>query len=181
MIYYLKGKIVEVNGNHIIIDVNNIAYDVIVSHPEIYLIGNNFTLYTYTAIREDETYLIGFNSLEEKEIFLSLIKVKGLGPKTVINLLGKTSPKEIIKAIKSNNVAYLKRLPLIGSKAAYQIILDLKGEYSESKGNPKVYEEAFLALKELGFKSKKIDDVLSTINEENISVEELIKLALQKL
>ena len=110
-----------------------------------------------------------------------MIKVKGLGPKTVINALSATTPDEVINAIASNNVAFLKKLPGLGAKAAGQIILDLKGELTGSKGNPKQYEEVYEALKSLGFKGAAIDRVLATINEPGATNEEILRLALKKL
>ncbi|MBR2505576.1 MAG: Holliday junction branch migration protein RuvA, partial [Bacilli bacterium] len=93
-----------------------------------------------------------------------------------------TNPDSIINAIASNNVAYLKKLPGIGSKAAAQIILDLKGELTPGeKGNPKQYDEVYEALKELGFKGAAIDRVLSTINEPGATTEDIMRIALQKL
>ena len=119
--------------------------------------------------------------IQKSRRFLSLIKVKGLGPKTALNALSGTTPSELIAAISSNNVAYLKKLPGLGAKAAGQIILDLKGELTGGKGNPKQYEEVYESLKALGFKGAAIDRVLATINEPNASTEEIIKIALRKL
>lgn len=182
MIYYLKGKIVSIVDNNIIIDVRDVAYQILVSHPGDYEIGQERLVYTYNVVREDENYLVGFSTLDEKNIFLSLIKVKGLGPRSVINALSTTNPDSIINAIASNNVAYLKKLPGIGSKAAAQIILDLKGELTPGeKGNPKQYDEVYEALKELGFKGAAIDRVLSTINEPGATTEDIMRIALQKL
>lgn len=181
MFFYLKGTIVYKEDSSIVIDVNNVAYEVLVSHIENYQIGDSKTIYTYNVVREDENYLVGFLSLEEKAVFLSLIKVKGLGPKTAINALSSTTPQLVIQAISSNNVAFLKKLPGIGQKAAAQIILDLKGQLTGVKGDPAIYDEAFEALKNLGFKGTQIDKILSSINEPNLDVEGLIKAALAKL
>lgn len=181
MLFYLKGTIVYKENNSIVIDVNNVAYELLVSHIENYNLGDSKTIYTYNVVREDENYLVGFSSLEEKKVFLSLIKVKGLGPKTAINALSSTTPELVIQAIASNNVAFLKKLPGIGQKAAGQIILDLKGQLTGIKGDPGIYDEAFEGLKNLGFKGTQIDKVLSSINEPNLTVEELIKIALAKL
>ena len=86
------------------------------------------------------------------------------------------------KAIASNNVAFLKKLPGIGGKAAGQIILDLKGEITGGeKGNPKQYEDVYDALKSLGFKGAAIDRVLATINEPNASTEDILRIALTRL
>lgn len=182
MIFFLKGKVVLIDNGTVIIDVNGVGYQVLVSHVEDYEIDSDVLIYTYNVVREDEQYLVGFKSLDEKAVFSSLIKVKGLGPKTVINALSATNPQEIINAIASNNVAYLKKLPGIGAKAAAQIILDVKGELAGGdKGDPGVYDEVYDALKELGFKGAAIDRVLATINEPNAKSEDVLRLALIKL
>lgn len=182
MIYFLRGKVHATDGDTIVIDVRDVGYQVLVSHIEDYEVNEEVLIYTYNVVREDEQYLVGFKSLDEKAVFLSLIKVKGLGPKTVINALSATTPTDVVAAISSNNVAYLKKLPGIGAKAAGQIILDLKGQLTDgSKGNPKMYEEVYDALKELGFKGAAIDRVLATINEPNASAEDVLRIALSKL
>ena len=182
MIYFLKGKVALIDGDNVIIDVNNVGYQVLVSHPDDYIIGEEVLVYTYNVVREDEQYLVGFSSLDEKSVFLSLIKVKGLGPRTAIGALSSTTPQQVIQAIASNNVAYLKKLPGIGAKAAAQIILDLKGQLTGgSKGDPGVYEEVYEALKGLGFKGAAIDRVLASINEPDATSEEVLRIALSKL
>ena len=182
MIYSLKGKVLTTDGDTVIVDVHDVGYQVLVSHVGDYEIGQEVFLYTYNVVREDEQYLVGFSSLEEKSVFLSLIKVKGLGPKSAIGALSSTTPNDVINAIASNNVAYLKKLPGIGAKAAAQIILDLKGQLTGgSKGDPGVYEEVYEALKNLGFKGAAIDRVLATINEPDATSEQVLKIALNKL
>ena len=181
MIYFLKGKVKEIGEDSVVIDVHDVGYQFLVSHVDEYKLEEEVFVYTYNVVREDENYLIGFKNKEEKEVFLSLIKVKGLGPKTVINALSATTPNEVISAISSNNVAFLKKLPGLGAKAAGQIILDLKGELTGSKGNPKQYEEIYEALKTLGFKGAAIDRVLATINEPGASNEDILRIALKKL
>lgn len=182
MIYFLKGRVALKYKDTVVIDVNNVGYQVLVSHIDDYEVGEEVLVYTYNVVREDEQYLVGFSSLDEKSVFLSLIKVKGLGPKSAIGALSSTSPQEVVAAIASNNVAYLKKLPGIGAKAAAQIILDLKGELTGgSKGDPGVYEDVYEALKGLGFKGAAIDRVLATINEPDASSEEVLRIALSKL
>ena len=182
MIYFLKGRVALIDKDTVVIDVNNVGYQVLVSHINDYEIGEEVLVYTYNVVREDEQYLVGFTSLDEKSVFLSLIKVKGLGPKSAIGALSSTTPEEVVAAIASNNVAYLKKLPGIGAKAAAQIILDLKGELTGgSKGDPGVYEDVYEALKGLGFKGAAIDRVLATINEPGASSEDILRIALSKL
>lgn len=181
MIYFLNGKIKFKNESTVVIDVHDVGYEVLVSHPEEYNIGDEVFLYTHNVVREDEEYLVGFKDEKEKAVFLALIRVKGLGPKTVINALSATNPDLVVAAISANNLAYLKKLPGIGAKAAGQILLDLKGEYTGEKGNPHVYEEVYDALKSLGYKGTVIDRILETINEPNATTEQILKIALSKL
>ena len=181
MIYSLKGKVILTDGDTVVIDVHDVGYQVLVSHVNDYEAGQEVFLYTYNVVREDEQYLVGFSSLDEKNVFLALIRVKGLGPRTVINALSATTPNDVKNAIASNNVVYLKKLPGIGAKAASQIILDLKGELTGTKGDPTVYDEVYDALKELGFKGAAIERVLATINEKDAKPEDVLRLALAKL
>jgi Holliday junction DNA helicase RuvA len=182
MIYFLRGKVALKDGDTLVIDVRDVGYQVLVSHIDDYEIGDEVLVYTYNVVREDEQYLVGFSSLDEKSVILSLIKVKGLGPKSAIGALSSTTPQEVVNAIASNNVAFLKKLPGIGAKAAAQIILDLKGQLTGgSKGDPTVYDEVYEALKGLGFKGAAIDRVLATINEPDATPEQVLKIALNKL
>ena len=181
MIYSLKGKVLLIDGDTVIIDVHDVGYQVLVSHIQDYEVGQEVFLYTYNVVREDEQYLIGFSSLEEKEVFIALIKVKGLGPKTVIGALSATTADDVKNAISSNNVVYLKKLPGIGAKAASQIILDLKGELTGTKGDPSIYDEVYEALKQLGFKGAAIERVLATINVKDATAEDVLRIALSKL
>lgn len=182
MIYSLRGKVSYIDGDTVIVDVRDVGYQVLVSHIDDYVVGNEVFLYTHEVIREDDQYLVGFTSMDEKKVFLSLIKVKGLGPKSAITALSATTPDLLVNAISSNNVAYLKKLPGIGGKAAAQIILDLKGELAGGeKGDPTLYEDVAEALKQMGFKGAAIDRVLSTINEPNAKEEDILRIALSKL
>ena len=181
MIYSLRGKVLLIDGDTVVVDVHDVGYQVLVSHTDQYEIGQEVFLYTYNVVREDEQYLVGFSSLDEKQVFLSLIKVKGLGPRIVIGALSATTPNDVKNAIASNNVVYLKKLPGIGAKAASQIILDLKGELTGTKGDPTVYDEVYEALKELGFKGAAIERVLATINEKDAKPEDVLRIALAKL
>ena len=181
MIYSLRGKVLLIDGDTVVVDVHDVGYQVLVSHTDQYEIGQEVFLYTYNVVREDEQYLVGFSSLDEKQVFLSLIKVKGLGPRTVIGALSATTPNDVKNAIASNNVVYLKKLPGIGAKAASQIILDLKGELTGTKGDRTVYDEVYEALKELGFKGAAIERVLATINEKDAKPEDVLRIALAKL
>ena len=183
MIYSLTGTIIDRDKEKVAIETGNIGYEVFVSKPLEYFLDSHMTLYTYEVITQDDHYLVGFPTKREKEMFGMLISVKGIGPKTAITALGGTSVDELLQAIQSNNVSYLKKLPGIGPKAASQIILDLQGKLvtTSPKSNLQAYEEARLALKQLGFKVKEIDDALSAVAKPDQSVEETITLCLRKL
>lgn len=185
MIYSLTGSIQEVAKETVAIETGNIGYEVFVSRPFEFSIGQETKLYTHEVVTQDDHYLVGFSTKLEKDAFLSLLSVKGIGPKTAISALSKTTPDELFMAIESSNTSYLKKLPGIGPKAASQIILDLKGrlllDEKGKPGNPKMHDEVKAALKGLGFKVKDIDAVMSSINEPNIDRDTLLRTALRKL
>ena len=189
MIYSLKGQIVEVTKDSVAIETSNVAYEVYVSRSFEFTLDQEVKLYTHEVIGQDDHYLVGFTTKVEKEAFLSLLQVKGIGPKTAITALSKTTPDELFLAIESSNTSYLKKLPGIGPKAASQIILDLKGKLAMEEGgskkktpaNPELHDEVRAALKSLGFKVKDIDAALSSINEPNPDRDTLLRFALRKL
>lgn len=183
MIYGLKGSVAATSKDSVVIDVHDVLYELLVSRSEEWKIGDTVSAFAYEVYGEDEHYLVGFLSRLEREAFLSLIEVKGIGPKTALNALKATTPDELYKAIAANNTSYLKKLPGIGPKAAAQIILDLKGVLAktDSKGNPAQFDEVRQALKQLGFKVHDIEEALSSINEPNLTNEEVLRLALRAL
>ncbi len=168
MFYALKGYVELIKCDYIVLDVHDVSYQINVAHPEEYTIDELVKVYIHYVVREDEQYLVGFKSLEEKEIFQHLITVKGIGPRTAINALSKTTASQLKEAIRSSNVTYLKKLPGIGSKAAAQIILDLKGEVSLEEthdlGMTPQALDAKQALKNLGFKTAQIEEAFQKIN-----------------
>ena len=182
MYFSFKGPISYIGNDYVVVEVNNIGYQVFVSHISDYKLGEVTTIYLYNVVREDEQYLAGFSSIKEKDAFVSLISVKGIGPRTALNALSATTADDLLNAIAANNVTYLKKLPGIGGKAAAQIILDLKGQLATgSEANPDQYDEVREALKSLGFKVKLIDDTLAQISIPNATNEEILRAALKKL
>ena len=181
MYFYLKGKVNAIFNERIILETNDIGYCLFVSRPERYRIGDSKQIYIYEHIHEDERYLVGFDNLDDKKMFLYLISVNGLGPKTALSMQKNATNDEIYNAIQSSNVSFLKKLPGVGSKSAEQIILDLKGRIFGRKAKPNLYTEATLALKEMGYKKKKIEEVLSSINDPTLNLDGLIKLALARM
>jgi len=186
MIYYLNGIINVIGLDFIVVDVNDVAYQVFVSRPEEFRLYEKAKVLTYIQIKEDDVILYGFSTKEEKELFLRIISVKGIGPKGAINMLSKATVSSFINAIETTNTSFLKKLPGVGPKAAQQMILDLKGQLKfedssiKSKNN-QVFDDAREALKGLGFKVAEIDNALSKINESDIDLNECIKKALHLL
>ena len=182
MYFSFKGPISYIGDDYVVVEVNNIGDQVFVAHKDDYKLGETTTIYLYNVVREDEQYLAGFSSVREKEAFVSLISVKGIGPRTALNALSATTADELFNAIAANNVTFLKKLPGIGGKAAAQIILDLKGQLATgSAANPDQYDEVREALKSLGFKVKVIEDTLAQISIPNATNEEILRAALKKL
>ena len=185
MIGFLKGRVEHITLENIYLDVGGVGYELFVPNPEKYHLYDEVMVHTYLAIRENDVTLYGFFTKDEKELFLKLISVKGIGPKSAIGMLAKASYEGIIEAIETGNLGYLKKLPGIGPKAAGQIILDLKGHLKVDttvtiKENP-VFKEAKEALKGFGFKAQEIDNALSKIQDEDIEVSDCIFKALQYL
>ncbi len=184
MFDYIIGKVTDIKNNSIVLENNEIGYLIYVSNPYSYEFDIKTKVYIYEHIREDEDSLYGFKTYEEKELFLKLINVKGLGPKMALPMLATGSISGIIDAIERENILYLKKFPKIGEKLARQIILDLKGKLVLSKDvdnstnqNEEELKEALLAL---GYKEKEIKKVISLVNKDN-SLEEQIKEALKLL
>ena len=188
MYNYIIGKITFQEGNIIVIENNNIGYEINVSNPFSYELDKDYKVYLYNNVKEEEYTLYGFKSLDEKNLFLKLIGVKGLGPKIALAIMATGSINGIVDAIERENILYLKKFPKVGEKLAKQIILDLKGKLdstnitvSQYSGliNPEVMEDELVGvLTGLGYKMGEIKKILPQITKD-ISVEEQIKMALR--
>jgi len=182
MYSYIYGNITEIKGNSVVLDNNNIGYLIYTPNPYSFKESEQYKIYIYEHIREDEHSLYGFKDIEAKELFLSLISVKGVGPKMALPMLATGSVSGIIDAIERENILYLKKFPKIGDKVARQIILDLKGKLVNSNESVDTnnYDELIGVLKGLGYKQKDIITVISKVNN-NLELEEQIKEALRLL
>ncbi len=183
MLSYIKGRIAEISEGRIVIECGGLGFEALVSDTQAFGLGQEGVFYCYEIVSEDSHDLAAFPDREYRDAFYSLIKVKGIGPRTALGALGGTTPKALYDAIKSNNTSYLKKLPGIGAKAASQIILDLKGSltFGAEKGNPHQYEEVREGLKVLKFKVKDIDEVLASISMPGASNEDILREALKLL
>ncbi|MDD3453849.1 MAG: Holliday junction branch migration protein RuvA [Bacilli bacterium] len=180
MYKYIKGIITEIESNHIVLENNDIGYLIYTPNPYSFDLNLEYKIYIYQYVREDEITLYGFKEKEEKDLFLKLINVNGLGCKMALPMLALGSINGIVDAIERENILYLKKFPKIGDKIARQIILDLKGKLIENK---KIItsnqDELIETLKSLGYKQVDINKILPNIKEEKL--EEQVKEALKLL
>ncbi len=179
MYAYIKGFIKEIESNYIVLDNNGIGYLIYTPNPYSFNLNEEYTVYIYQNVKEDELTLYGFKLKEEKDLFLKLIEVKGLGCKMALPIIATGSINGIIDAIERENILYLKKFPKIGDKVAKQIILDLKGKLNTNgvvttSNNDELIE----VLKGLGYKLTDILKVVRQVNT-NLSLEDQIKEALK--
>jgi Holliday junction DNA helicase RuvA len=184
MFNYIKGKVTLINANYIVLENNNIGFTVKTPNPYSFTLNEETTIYTYLHVREDILDIYGFRTLEEKELFLQLISVKGIGPKGALAIVAYGDLSRLKQAIVEADVKYLQKFPGVGTKASSQIILDLQGKLttaSQAMEDPKI-SNVKEALRSLGYNNselKKLDSFLS----QNLSLplEELVKQCLKKL
>ena len=184
MIAFIKGTVYGNYSDSIIVENQGIGYRIYVANPMKFQIRQETIVYAYQHVREDAITLFGFSSLEEHDLFLRLISVKGVGPRTALGMLAITSANEMIQAIENNDVKYMKSLPGIGAKTASQIVLDLKGKLVEVEtkqdGDMKnEIKEAIEALKGLGYKPSELQSIVKELSQNDAAtVEEYIRQAL---
>lgn len=181
---YIKGVITGIYPNSIVVDNNGIGYLIYTPNPYSFQEGNEYKVFIYQNVKEDELSLYGFKALEEKELFLKLIGVKGLGPKMALPILATGSVSGVVDAIERENILYLKKFPKIGDKVAKQMILDLKGKLgiinTDSIISNNSYEELIEVLKGLGYKEKEFKTIINKVDT-GLSIEEQVKEALKLL
>ncbi len=193
MIAQLKGKLIEINPTHIIVDCNGVGYELMISLStySIFQHHQEVLIYSKLIVREDAHILFGFYSKSERELFNLLISVNGVGPASALMMLSTLSIAEISQAIANGNNVLLQKVKGIGAKTAQRIIIDLRDKMLifsqenaiESSVNLSVKSETLNALEILGVPRKTAERIIETLLKDNseISVEELIKLTLKKL
>lgn len=179
MFDYIKGKVSNITSNYVTIDVNGIGYKIFTPNPYSFEENSEVKVYLYSYIREDEYSLFGFLSEGQRDMFLRLISVKGLGPKMALPILATGSLNGLIDAIDKENIIYLTKFPKIGEKLSRQIILDLKGKLAKQTIDVKnENEELISALTSLGYKNNDIKKVIKEVDNSK-TLEEQIKEALK--
>lgn len=180
MLEFIEGKISDITPSYIVISTNGIGFQVYTPNPYSFKESELTKVYLYNHIREEEYTLYGFKSKEERELFLKLINVKGLGPKTGIGILAGSTPNGIIDAIERENILNIKKFPKVGEKLARQIILDLKGKLVSANNKSDVNDELIEALLALGYKRQDVSKISKEIDS-TLPIETQLKEALKLL
>ena len=193
MISFIKGKNIEISPTKLIVDVNGIGYEILISLRTYSKIKNidKVNIFTHLNVKEDSHTLYGFYNKKERKTFLDLISISGVGPSTAIVILSSLSASELKKAIIESDVNKIKSVKGIGLKTAERIILELKDKISkEDIDNIKFVEsfdntirnEALSALSSLGISKNVVERHIDNILEKNINItlEELIREVLKR-
>jgi Holliday junction DNA helicase RuvA len=201
MIAYLTGKLFEKQANSVIVDVGGVGYEVIIPLSTFYElgeVGSDVQLRIYTHVREDTLQLFGFKTERERELYLKLISVQGIGAKSGITMLSGMSADEIITAIRTDNVVRLTAIPGVGKKTAERLVIELRDKITDLLGGvaietigdggvdapaDAVYEDALSALLNLGYNRAAAEKALKeTIKEgTEMTVQKLLRRSLQQL
>lgn len=189
MIGFLKGSVEHLDRPFVLLDVNGAGYKVLVSEPTFSKLSkqDKVKLFTYTYVRDDALELFGFLEIEDLKLFESLITVSGIGPKTALNIFSFGERKDIIEAIVKGDLAFFTSVPRLGTKNAQKIIIELKNrmgggtDLDLSGKDLAENQEVIQALRNFGFTVAEAQKALREIKNQNISLDEKIKLALKNL
>jgi Holliday junction DNA helicase RuvA len=201
MIGFLSGKILEKDANTVIVDVAGVGYEVTIPLSTFYElgdIGSDVSLRIFTHVREDALQLFGFKTTRERDLYLKLISVQGIGAKSGITMLSGMSADEIVTAIRTNNLARLTSIPGVGRKTAERIVVELRDKIAELSldsaargaaaggGEPSgdaVFDDALSALVNLGYQRNAAEKALqdSAKDGTEVTVQKLLRAALQRL
>jgi len=195
MYEYLKGIISKITAKYIVLEVNSIGYILHVANPYAYssLINQENQIYVHQVVREDAQLLYGFRSEEEKQLFLSLISVSGIGPVSALAIIAADDNAGLVQAIEQKNITYLTKFPKIGKKTAQQMVLDLEGKVViagddlsakaavQASNENQELEEAMEAMLALGYKAAELKKIKKFFEGTTDTAENYIKSALKML
>jgi holliday junction DNA helicase RuvA len=200
MIGRLNGVLLEKQPPHLLIDVGGVAYEVQASMQTFYQLpelGERVTLHTHFVVREDAQQLFGFLLLQERALFRTLLKVNGIGAKSALAILSSVTPDDFVRCITEQNINALQKVPGIGKKTAERLIVEMRDrladwemsgihvspEFANDANNnlmgKQAEQEALSALLALGFKPQEASRLITKVAADNLSSEELIRLALK--
>jgi len=200
MIGYLRGQLLNKKPNLVVVDVHGVGYEVHIPLTSFYDLpgeGNEVILRIHTHVREDALTLFGFSSQREKEFFLKLISISGIGPKLAVSILSGARVEELAQAVAEGNIARLTAIPGVGRKTAERVILELKNQLtkfllpeqvqaaqsSEAKSDA-VQDDILSALVNLGYPRPAAEKAFSTVlnsGESERTFEDLLRHTLRRL
>ena len=182
MYSYLKGLVTEIKAGSVTVEVAGIGYHLLTPNPYLFELGKPTTVYVYQKVAEDAISLFGFATSAAKDLFLKLITVNGIGPKSANAILASGDVAQIATAIETGNVKFLQKFPGIGPKASQQIILDLQGkiDLSAVPVMTDALTDVDAALQALGYNAKEIKKILAKLDSAK-PANELIKDALRMM
>ncbi|AHV98536.1 Holliday junction branch migration protein RuvA [Paenibacillus sabinae] len=202
MIDFLKGPVVHLEQEYVVLEVQGVGYRVFCPNPYAFAKQEGpVTVYIHHHVREDAIFLFGFLTREEQKLFRKLIEVSGIGPRVALGILTGGTPDHVISAIYQENITFLTKLPGIGKKTAQRMILDLKDkldglgtasfqtglfavEEQNTESGETSWQEARDGLKALGYTESELDRVWLSLKKEGAeteSVDVLMKKALKLL
>jgi Holliday junction DNA helicase RuvA len=200
MIAFLSGKLLDKQANAVIVDVGGVGYEVSIPLSTFYELGDtgsDVQLRIYTHVREDAIQLFGFKTERERELYLKLISVQGIGARSGITLLSGLSADEIIGAIRSNNLVKLTSIPGVGKKTAERLVIELRDKIDDVSApstdgkaiavgateEDSVYDDALSALIHLGYQKNSAEKALKQAMQDGTepSVQKLLRRGLQIL
>ena len=192
MIRRLRGRLVNISDNVLIIDVQGVAYEAEVTGTTLATVAGHegeVDVYTHLVVRDDTHALFGFASLAERELFRALIRVNGIGPKLGLTLLSSLTPEEFATSVADQDVAAMTRVPGVGKKTAERLLMELKdrldtlpvGITRGATNKESTAREAELALVSLGYRPLDAARAIDNVYAAGEPVEELIRMALQRM
>ena len=190
MYNFIKGRVAEILTDRVVVENNNIGYEILISNRDINKIygQEEIKLFTYLHVREDIMQIYGFIDKSDKEIFLQLLDVSKIGTKTAIGKLNQLDANALALALENNDVDTIAKCPGIGKKTAQRMILELKGKLviGEGASNNKILtsevSDAYEAMVGLGFDDGTINKIFKKIdNLEKLSTSDIVKIALKEL
>jgi len=184
MIAYIKGTVVHINIDSLIIENNDIGYEVFFARPERVNVNQEIKLFTYHKVAEEEDSLYGFENQSDLNFFKQLLSVKGIGAKSAMNIFAQVNIQQLITAISTNDIDFLRNISGIGPKSAAQILLDLAGKLALSENTSKSLAISSLSdsLRSLGYKSQEIAVITGQLADiDDLDEAEVLRQALQLL
>lgn len=192
MIGSLRGQLRAKQAPHIVVECHGVGYELetpMSTFLDLPAVGEDLFLHTHLLVREDAQILYGFRSVEERALFRTLLRVSGVGAKMGLAILSTMGAQDFQRCVEYEDTATLVKIPGVGKKTAERLIVELRDKLETAVGhgsvtrvvvesNPK--SEAVDALVALGYKTKEVNQLISTLNVDDKSAEDIIRLALRQ-